>query len=69
MWQDHMCLLPAEKIDKCGDSQAPKKISTLNQNTAECKSVVLHLLELNLKVISIMSFLSSNGDVHIGDKS
>ena len=46
-----------------------RKMSTLNQNTAECEAVVRRLLELNLKVTSMMAFLNSNGDVHIGDNS
>ena len=57
-------------IEKCGDSQElqykhRRQMSTLNQNTAECESVVRRLLELNLKVTSIMAFMNCNGDVHI----
>ena len=44
-------------------------MSTLNQNTVECEAVVHRLLELNLKVTSMMAFLNSNGDVHVGDNS
>ena len=44
-------------------------MSTLNQNTADCESVVHRLLEMNLKVTSIMSFLNSNGNVHIGEQT
>ena len=43
-------------------------MSTLNQNTAECESVVHRFLEVNLKITSIMAALNNNGDVHIGDK-
>ena len=46
--------LKKKLIDKCGDSQElqyknRKKMSTPNQNTADCESVVLQLLEMNLK--------------------
>ena len=59
-------------IEKCGDSEELKyknrrKMSSLNQNTAECESVVRQLLELNLKITSVMAALNNNGDVHIGD--
>ena len=40
-------------------------MSTLNQNTAECESIVHCLLELNLKVTSIMAFMNCKDDVHI----
>ena len=60
-------------IEKCGNSEElkyknRKKMSTLNQNTAECESVVRRFLEVNLKITSIMAALNNNGDVHIGDK-
>ena len=66
--------LKKKLIDKCGDSQElqyknRKKMSTLNQNTADCESVVHRLLEMNLKVTSIMAFLNSNGDLHIGEQT
>ena len=44
-------------------------MSTLNQNTVDCESVVRWLLEINLKITSIMSFLNSNGNIHIGDNT
>ena len=44
-------------------------MSTLNQNTADCKAVVRRLLEMNLKFTSIMAFLNNNGNLHIGDKT
>ena len=44
-------------------------MSTLNQNPADCESVVRRLLEMNLKVTSIMAFLNSNGDMHIGEQT
>ena len=44
-------------------------MSTLNQSTADCESVVHRLLEMNLKVTSIMAFLNSNGDLHIGEQT
>ncbi|MCG8623731.1 MAG: YqaJ viral recombinase family protein, partial [Proteobacteria bacterium] len=58
-------------IDKCGNSQElqykhRRQMSTLNQNTAESESVVRRLLELNLKITSIMAFMNCNDDVHIG---
>ena len=42
-------------FEKCGDNEELKyknrrKMSSLNQNTAKCKSVVRLLLELNLKI-------------------
>ena len=59
-------------VEKCGDStelqyKNRRRMSTLNQNTAECKAVICHLLEVNLKTTSIMAFLNNNGDVHIRD--
>ena len=58
-------------IEKCGDNEELKyknrrKMSSLNQNTAECESVVRQLLELNLKITEVMAHLNTNGDVHIG---
>ena len=58
-------------IEKCGDNEDLKyknrrKMSSLNQNTAECESVVRRLLELNLKITEVMAHLNTNGDVHIG---
>ena len=66
--------LKKKLIDKCGDSEElqykpRKQMSTLNQNTVDCESVVRQLLEINLKITSIMSFLNSNGDIHIGDNT
>ena len=66
--------LKKKLIDKCSDSEELqykhlKRMSTLNQNTADCESVVRRLLEINLKITSIMSFLNSNGDIHIGDNT
>ena len=66
--------LKKKLIDKCGDSDElqykhRKRMSTLNQNTADCESVVRRLLEINLKTTSIMAFLNSNGDIHIVDKT
>ena len=66
--------LKKKLIDKCGNSQElqyknRKKMSTLNQNTADCESVVRQLLEMNLKITSIMAFLNSNGDIHIRDRT
>ena len=59
-------------IEKCSNSEElkyknRKKMSTLNQNTAECESVH-RFLEVNLKITSIMATLNNNEDVHIGDK-
>ena len=59
-------------VEKCGDSaelqyKNRRKMSALNQNTAECKAVIHRLLEVNLKTTSIMAFLNNNGDVHIRD--
>ena len=42
-------------------------MSMLNQNTADCESVVRQLLEIHLKITSIMLFLNSHGDIHIRD--
>ena len=44
-------------------------MSTLNQNTTDCESVVRQLLEINLKITSIMAFLNSNRDIHIRDRT
>ena len=66
--------LKKKLIDKCSDSEElqykhRKGMSTLNQNTVDCESVVRRLLEINLKITSIMSFLNSNGDIHIADNT
>ena len=66
--------LKKKLIDKCGDSDElqykhRKRMSTLNQNTADCESVFRRLLEINLKTTSIMAFLNSNSDIHIADKT
>ena len=44
-------------------------MSTLNQNTAECESVVRRLLEVNMKATEIMAAIYSNSDVHIGERA
>ena len=44
-------------------------MSTLNQNTAECKAVIRHLLEVNIKTTEIMAALNNNLDVHIRQKA
>ena len=59
-------------VEKCGDNaelqyKNKRKMSSLNQTTAECESVIRRLLEINLKTTSIMAFLNNNGDVHIGN--
>ena len=61
-------------IDKCGNSQElqykhRRQMSTLNQNTAECESVVCRLLKVNMKATEIMAAINSNSDVHIGQKA
>ena len=66
--------LKKKLIKKCGNSQElrynnRKKMSTLNQNTADCESVVWQLLEMNLKITSIMAFLNSNRGLHISDST
>ena len=43
-------------------------MSSLNQNTADCESVVRRLLELNLQVTSVMASLNGNADTHISDR-
>ena len=40
-------------------------MSSLNQNTAECESVIRRLLEVNLKCSEIMASINNNTDVHI----
>ena len=64
--------LKKKLIDKCGDSQElqykhRRRMSTLNQNTADCESVVRRLLELNFSLTSVMSSLNGNGDTHVSD--
>ena len=39
-------------------------MSTLNHNTAECNSVVRHLLEINIQLTKLMSTIQQNSDVH-----
>ena len=61
-------------IEKCGNNQElqykhRRQMSTLNQNTAECKSVVRRLLEVNMKATEIMAAIYSNTDVHIGERA
>ena len=41
-------------------------MSSLNQNTSECETVVHSLLEINLACTKIMAILNNNHDVHIG---
>ena len=60
-------------IEKVGDNQElqykhRRRMSSLNQNTAECELVVRSLLEINMLCMQIMAILNSNGDVHIGEK-
>ena len=44
-------------------------MSTLNQNTAQCESVIRRLLEVNMKAMEIMAAIYSNSDVHIGERA
>ena len=60
-------------IEKVGDNQElqykhHRRMSSLNQNTAECELVVRLLLEINMLCTQIMAILNSNGDVHIGER-
>ena len=60
-------------VEKCGDNEELKykhrrKMSSLNQNTSECESVIRRLLEVNIKITEIMVALNNNLDVHIRDK-
>ena len=43
-------------------------MSSLNQNTTECESVVRRLLEMNMVTTQIMSSINNNSDVHIQNK-
>ena len=57
-------------IEKCGDNQELQykhrwRMSSLNQNTAECETVIRSLLEMNLHCSEIMAILNANSDVHI----
>ena len=45
-----------------------RQMSSLNQNTAECESVVRHLLEMNMLTTQIMSSINNNSDIHIQNK-
>ena len=61
-------------IEKCGNNQELqykhwRQMSTLNQNTAKCESVVWQLLEVNMKATEIMAAIYSNTDVHIGERA
>ena len=61
-------------IEKCRNNQElqykhRRQMSTLNQNTAECESVVQRLLEVNMKATEIMAAIYSNTDVHIGERA
>ena len=61
-------------VEKCGDNDELKykhrhKMSSLNQNTSECESVVRRLLEVNIEITEIMVALNNNLDVHIRDKA
>ena len=65
--------LQKKLIEKVGDNQElqykhRRRMSSLNQNTAECELVVRSLLEINMLCTQIMAILNSNGDVHIGEK-
>ena len=61
-------------VEKCGDNEELKykhrhKMSSLNQNTSECESVVCRLLEVNIKITEIMAALNNNLDVHIREQA
>ena len=58
-------------VEKCKDSEElqykhRRKMSSLNENTSECETVVRSLLEINVLCTKIMAILNSNHDVHIG---
>ena len=40
-------------------------MSSLNQNTAECETIIRRLLKVNLKCSEIMASINNNTDVHI----
>ena len=42
-----------------------RRMSTLNHNTAECETVVRHLLEINLQLTRLLSKIRKNIDVHV----
>ena len=66
------CFYLRKKLfEKCKDSDKlqykhRRKMSSLNQNTSECETVVHSLLEIYLACTKIMALLNSNHDVHIG---
>ena len=65
--------LRKKPIEKVWDNQELQykhcwRMSSLNQNTAECELVVRLLPEINMLCTQIMAILNSNGDVHIGEK-
>ena len=56
-------------IANIGDSEELKykyrhQMSTLNHNTAECNSVIRHLLEINIQLTKL-STIQQNSDVHV----
>ena len=57
-------------VKKCGNNSERqykhrRRMSSLNQNTAECESIIRRLLEVNLKCSEIMASINNNTDVHI----
>ena len=70
---DSLCVfVEISSIFGCGHlnticQYSPMGIKRLNQNMAECEFVVRRLLELNMKITSVMATLNNNGDVHIQD--
>ena len=57
-------------VEKCGNNSElqykhRRRMNSLNQNTAECESVIRRLLEVNLKCSEIMASINNNTDVHI----
>ena len=60
-------------LQKCGNNQElqykhRRQMISLNQNTAECESVVRRLLKMNMLTTQIMSSINNNSDVHIQNK-
>ena len=57
-------------IANVGDNQElqykyRRQMSKLNHNTAECKSVVHRLLEINLSLTELLSHMQKKSDVHV----
>ena len=57
-------------VEKCANNaelqyKHRRRMSSLNQNTAECESIIRRLLEVNLKCSEIMASINNNSDVHI----